>query len=58
MKRKSGKKQGKAGNLLSMVIMLLIYLPTVTDFHKESGVVQGQKAITVSVTISQSSANQ
>ncbi len=58
MKRKSNKKHGKAGNLLSMVIMLLIYLPSVTDFHRESSIVQGQKVITVSVTISQSSANQ
>ncbi|MCA6219881.1 hypothetical protein [Photorhabdus antumapuensis] len=58
MKRNPNRKQGKAGNLLSMVIMLLIYLPSVTDFHQESGIVQGQKVITVSVTISQSPANQ
>ncbi len=57
MKRKSGKKHGKAGNLLSMVIMLLLYLPSVTDFYRESSIVQGQKAITISVTISQGSAN-
>ncbi|WP_176692956.1 hypothetical protein [Photorhabdus luminescens] len=57
MKRNPNRKQGKAGNLLSMVIMLLIYLPSVADFHKESSIVQGQKVITVSVTISQSSAN-
>ncbi|WP_176414565.1 hypothetical protein [Photorhabdus luminescens] len=58
MKRNPNRKQRKAGNLLSIVIMLLMYLPLVTDFHQESGVVQGQKVITVSVTISQSSANQ
>ncbi len=53
MKRRSNRKQGKVGNLLSMVIMLLIYLPTVTDFHEESIVTQGQKTLTTSVSISQ-----
>ncbi len=57
MKRKPNRKQGKAGNLLSMVIMLLLYLPSVMDFYRESNIVQGQKAITISVTISQGSAN-